>query len=150
MPDDRAVMRADLSATDLDLAAHLAEVADPRCGAVATFAGIVRNHASDADAEVRYLDYSSHPSASDVLARIADDVLAAHPDVPVVRIALSHRVGRLHVGGLAVVVAVATPHRRAAFAVCEELIESVKHQLPVWKRQETTSGVGNWVGLTPA
>ena len=150
MPDDRVVIRADLTETDLDLATHLSEVADPRCGAVASFTGIVRNHAPDAEGEVRYLDYSSHPSASDVLARIADDVLAAHPDEPIVRISLSHRVGRLDVGGLAVVVAVATPHRRAAFAICEELIETVKHRLPVWKRQETESGAGNWVGLTQA
>lgn len=148
MSDDRRVIRADLTETDLDLALHVAEVADPRCGAVATFAGIVRNHAPDAAGEVRFLDYSSHPSGSDVLARIADDVLTAHPDVPVLRISLSHRVGRVPVAGLAVVVAVATPHRRAAFAVCEELIEMVKHQLPVWKRQETASGAGNWVGLT--
>lgn len=146
---DRLVLRAAVSPEALDLAAHVALVSDPRCGAVVTFTGVVRNHAPDADGEVTTLDYSHHPSAAAELARIAQDVLDAHPDEQTVRMAVTHRVGRLQVGDLAVVAAVATPHRQAAFAVGEELIEAVKHRLPVWKRQQTASGTGNWVGIEP-
>lgn len=147
MTSDRLVVQAGISDRDLDLAAHLQAVSDPRCGAVATFTGVVRNHASDADGEVSALDYSHHPSAPEVIHQIAQEVLDRHPEATVARVAVTHRVGHLEVGGLAVVAAVATPHRREAFAICEDLIETVKHRLPVWKRQETTSGTSNWVGI---
>mgnify|MGYP005984603661 CR=1 FL=1 len=59
-----------------------------------------------------------------------------------------HRVGVLAVGEVAVVVVVAVaPHRAEAFAACSELIERLKHGVPIWKRQRFTDGVSEWVGV---
>ena len=60
---------------------------------------------------------------------------------------MSHRVGRLSVGDAAVVIAVASPHRAEAFEVCRALIEAIKTDLPVWKRQVEADGTTAWKGL---
>lgn len=130
--------------TDLDVPAHLAAVADPRAGAVATFVGQVRDHDPDADGQVTALEYSAHPDAESVLRRICTE-LAADPEV--LGLAVSHRTGALVVGDLAIVVCVATAHRALAFDVCRELVERVKTEVPIWKRQQLADGTHTWVGL---
>lgn len=135
---------ARLDATELDLPAHLAAVADPRAGAVASFVGQVRNHDDDVEVEVTALEYSAHPDAGSVLQRIAAE-LAVDPGV--LGLAVTHRTGRLAVGDLAIVACVATAHRALAFDVCRELLERVKAEVPIWKRQLLADGTHLWVGL---
>ena len=53
----------------------------------------------------------------------------------------------LEIGDLALVAAVAAPHRAEAFAACAELVERIKHEVPIWKRQHFANGVSEWVGL---
>jgi len=130
--------------TDLDVSAHLAAVAAPRAGAVATFVGQVRDHDPDADGQVTALEYSAHPDAQAVLHRICTE-LAADPEV--LGLAVSHRTGALVVGDLAIVACVATAHRALAFDVCRELVERVKTEVPIWKRQKLADGTHTWVGL---
>ena len=130
--------------TDLDVSTHLAAVADPRAGAVATFVGQVRDHDPDADGQVTALEYSAHPDAQAVLHRICTE-LAADPEV--LGLAVSHRTGALVVGDLAIVACVATAHRALAFDVCRELVERVKTEVPIWKRQNLADGTHMWVGL---
>jgi molybdopterin synthase catalytic subunit len=127
----------------LDVAAHLAAVDDPSVGAVASFIGTVRDHDPDAAAPVVALEYSSHPDGEATLERIARE---AAGDATAL-IAVSHRIGRLEVGEAAVVIAVGTPHRAAAFEICRELIEAIKRELPVWKRQLAADGSAQWQGL---
>ena len=62
-------------------------------------------------------------------------------------VAVSHRVGMLAVGETAVVAAVATAHRALAFDVCRDLVETVKAELPVWKREVMADGTHVWVGV---
>jgi molybdopterin synthase catalytic subunit len=128
----------------LDLAAHVDAVSDPRAGAVATFLGTVRDHDPSVDGEVVGLDYSAHPDAGDVLARLAGSAAATEG---VLGVAVSHRVGLLAVGEVAVVAAVSTAHRALAFDVCRNLVETVKAELPVWKREVLRDGSHVWVGL---
>ena len=128
----------------LDVAVHLAAVADPRAGAVATFIGLVRNHDASVPGEVVALEYSAHPDAAIVLERLA--AAAARSD-DVLSLAVSHRVGLVRVGETAIVVAVATAHRSRAFEVCRELVEAVKAELPVWKREILSDGSHVWVGV---
>lgn len=128
----------------LDAAAHLAAVADPAAGATACFVGQVRDHDPAVTGEVVGLEYTAHPDAPAVLERLAARA-AAEPDV--LALAVSHRTGALAVGEAALVVAVATPHRRTAFDVCERLVEAVKAELPVWKREVLRDGSHVWVGL---
>lgn len=137
------VVRADISDAPLDLSAHLGAVADPAMGAETTFVGRVRDHDPDAAREVAALEYSAHPDAAAALGRIA----AAAAGETEARVAVSHRVGTLAVGDIAVVIAVASPHRATAFEVCRTLIEAIKTDLPVWKKQVEVDGTATWLGL---
>jgi len=124
----------------LDVAAHEAAAASVDGGASVTFCGVVRR--SDHGREVVELEYQGHPSAQSVLAEIADK-LAAEPDV--LSVAVSHRVGALAIGDVALVAVVSTAHRREAFDACARLVEEVKHRLPIWKRQVFADGSDEWV-----
>lgn len=140
------VRLATVSAAPLSLDAHLAAVDGPTTGAVTTFVGRVRNHDPDAAGEVVALEYSAQPDAERILREIAERATATGAS-GAASIALSHRIGRLEVGGAAVMIAVAAAHRDEAFAVCREAIEAVKRELPVWKRQVEADGTSNWKGL---
>jgi molybdopterin synthase catalytic subunit len=124
----------------LDLAAHERAVADPGAGAVVSFAGVVRDH--DHGRTVTLLEYEAHPSAEAVLKEVAAEI-AADPEVRAV--AVSHRVGVLRIGDVALAAAVATAHRAAGFAACARLVDEVKARLPVWKRQVFADGTEEWV-----
>ncbi len=126
----------------LDVAAHEAAVAHQRGGAVVSFCGVVREH--DEGRAVTRLQYHAHPSAAGVVAAVAQE-FADLPDV--LAIAVSHRVGMLEVGDVALVAAVSTAHRREAFEICGRLVDEVKHRLPVWKRQEFADGTDEWVNF---
>lgn len=128
----------------LDLQFHVEHVSDPRAGAVATFVGLVRDHDPSVEGRVVGLDYTAHPTAEAVLQRIARDALTDD----VLGIAVSHRVGHLAVGEAAIVAAVATAHRAEAFEVCRVLVETVKAELPVWKREVLEDGSHVWVGMS--
>ncbi|MGH3986095.1 MAG: molybdenum cofactor biosynthesis protein MoaE, partial [Pseudonocardiaceae bacterium] len=85
----------------------------------------------------------SHPGAGDVIMRVAAQVAAKHPDVHA--LAVSHRIGPLAVGDSALACAVSAAHRAEAFTACAELVDEVKLQLPIWKRQEFADGSEEWV-----
>ena len=137
------VRRAAISSTPLSLAEHLALVDDPRMGAETSFAGRVRDHDPDAAGTVTALEYTSHPDSERVLAELAGRAAERTGSL----IAVSHRIGRLAVGDLAVVVAVASPHRAEAFVACRAVIEDIKAELPMWKRQIEADGTTAWKGL---
>lgn len=124
----------------LDVAAHEAAVSDSSAGAVVSFAGVVRDH--DHGRAVTLLEYEAHPTAEAVLKEVAAEVAQ---DPAVRGVAVSHRVGTLGIGDVALIAAVATPHRADAFAACARLVDEVKARLPVWKRQVFTDGTDAWV-----
>jgi molybdenum cofactor synthesis domain-containing protein len=136
-----AVLRAVVTEDPLDVEEHARLVARSAAGAVVSFSGVVRDH--DGGKAVRALEYSGHPSAGDVITRVAAQVAAAHPEV--LGLAVSHRIGPLMIGDSALACAVAAPHRAAAFAACAALVDEVKLQLPIWKRQEFSDGAEQWV-----
>lgn len=133
-------MIARVVGTPLSVAEHEEAVADKRAGAVVSFAGVVRDH--DGGRGVTELEYVGHPSAGDVIAEIAGE-FAARSEVHAV--AVSHRVGMLAIGDVALACAVSTSHRGEAFALCAELVDEVKRRLPIWKRQLFTDGQEEWV-----
>ena len=107
---------------------------------MALFTGVVRNH--DRGQGVTRLTYTAHPSAQDELRRVAEKIAASHD---VRGVAAVHRLGTLDIGDLAVVVAVASPHRAEAFTACRALIDELKAAVPIWKHQELASGDSEWV-----
>jgi molybdopterin synthase catalytic subunit len=135
---------ARVTESPLDVGEHAAAVSGREHGAVVTFIGQVRDHDPDAAGRVTGLDYSAHPDAGRIISEIADRVRAAHP---LVVLAVSHRIGHLEVGDLALVAVVASAHRGDAFAACEGLVEAVKAEVPIWKKQYEIDGSHSWVGL---
>jgi molybdopterin synthase catalytic subunit len=129
-----------VSADRLDLAEHEAAVADPRAGAVVSFQGVVRDH--DHGRQVARIEYEGHPSATEILREVAAEVAA---DPTVYAVAVSHRLGPLEIGDVALVAAVSTAHRAAAFAACARLVDEAKARLPIWKRQLFVDGTEEWV-----
>jgi molybdenum cofactor synthesis domain-containing protein len=136
-----AVLRAAVTEDPLDVEEHARLVARPDAGAVVSFSGVVRDH--DDGRKVRALEYSSHPGAPDVITRVAAQIAATHPQVQA--LAVSHRIGPLAIGDSALACAVSAAHRAEAFAACAALVDEVKLQLPIWKRQEFTDGSEEWV-----
>ena len=134
------VVRSQVTETVLDLAEHEAAVAHPAAGAVVSFAGVVRDH--DGGRGVTSLVYEAHPSAADVVAEVAADIAS---DPAVYAVAVSHRIGPLEVGDIALAAAVSTAHRADAFAACARLVDEVKARLPVWKHQLFADGTDEWV-----
>ncbi|WP_149205298.1 molybdenum cofactor biosynthesis protein MoaE [Actinotalea subterranea] len=143
-PAPGGVRLASVTGAALDVAAHVDAVQHPAAGAVATFVGQVRDHDPSVSGEVVGLEYTAHPDAAAVLGRLAAET-AGRPGV--LAVSVSHRTGLLPVGGVAVVAAVATAHRTLAFDECRALVEAVKAQLPVWKREVLADGSHVWVGL---
>ena len=134
------IVRSALTTETLDVSEHEAAVAHPAAGAVVSFAGVVRDH--DGGRAVTRLNYEAHPSAEAVLAEVAAEI----GKEPAVRaVAVSHRVGELALGDVALAAAVSTAHRAEAFALCARLVDEVKARLPVWKHQIFADGTDEWV-----
>ncbi|HEV7495637.1 molybdenum cofactor biosynthesis protein MoaE [Baekduia sp.] len=120
----------------LSLEAVAARVQDPRAGAVVTFSGTTR--------EVAFLDYEAYVEMA--AARIDAIVAEAVERHGLCRAAADHRYGRVPLGEASVVVAASAPHRGEAFAGAREIIDRIKAQAPIWKREE-----GAWKeGTVPA
>jgi len=126
----------------------IAAVQTPEDGAVVLFLGVVRNNSDGRP--TRYLVYEAYPEMAE--AKIADIAAEARRRWPVGRIAVKHRVGRLEIGEASVMVAVAAPHRAAAFEACRYVMDRVKAEAPIWKKEVFVDGEV-WVGtpeLKPA
>ena len=128
-----------VTAEPIDAAAVEAAVLSRADGALVTFRGVIRDH--DGGHAVTRLEYSAHPDAADFLRAacegMGDDLV----------VAAVHRIGTLEVGDVALVAAVAAPHRAEAFASCAALIDAIKAEVPIWKRQHSPDGTTEWVGL---
>lgn len=115
-------------------------ISHPEVGGIVTFQGIVRNHARGK--RVRYLEYDAYPEmAEQQMAAIAAEVERRWQTD---RVALVHRIGRLEIGECSVVVAVACPHRAEAFDACRYAIDTLKANVPIWKKEVAEDGE-EWV-----
>lgn len=136
--------RAWVDAQPLSMDALLAEVGGPSMGGVVTFTGVVRNQARGS--EIDHLEYEAYaPMAEKEMRKIVEAIALRWPQV---RIALSHRVGRLAIGDAAVMIAAAAPHRAEAFEACRFAIDTLKKTVPIWKKEFATSGA-YWVEENP-
>ncbi|BCW18768.1 molybdenum cofactor biosynthesis protein MoaE [Pseudarthrobacter enclensis] len=146
------VVSAVLSPEPISVDQAIAAVESDTAGAVVSFSGVVRNH--DGGKPVDRLSYSAHPTAhqvmADVVARLVAEQNAGGADgeaeAKPVRIWAAHRIGMLQIGDPALVCAVSAAHRGQAFAVCSELVDRIKEQVPIWKEQFFSDGTVEWVG----
>ena len=113
-------------------------------GAVDVFIGTVRDHTEGR--RVVRLEYEAYePMAISEMRKIADQ---ACRQWQVQKITIHHRVGTLHIGDAAVVVAVSTPHRAEAFEACKWVIDTLKQTVPIWKKEIFEDGEV-WVAAHP-
>ena len=125
----------------LSLDTAVAEVADERAGAIATYTGTVRRQSRGR--EVTQLEYEAYAEmAEDVMAQLAHDLQERYE---LCAVAIHHRVGTLGIGEASVVIAVSAPHRQDALAACKDAIDTLKQTVPLWKK-EIYEGGEEWIG----
>lgn len=125
----------------IDLQKLIASVYRPSDGALAVFAGIVRNHHDGRAVESIFYD-AYRPMAEKQIQTIAQEVRAAFPDVA---LAVLHRLGEVHVGEASLAIVCTSPHRAEAYAANREIIERIKVAAPIWKKEKGPHGE-EWVG----
>ncbi|MBW4560731.1 MAG: molybdenum cofactor biosynthesis protein MoaE [Mojavia pulchra JT2-VF2] len=125
--DSFAISFAPLSVEEI-----YAKADDPANGAVVVMSGMVRNQTEGKP--VVCLEYQAYePMAMRVFLQIADDIRSLWANVN--RVVIHHRIGRLQVGEISVLVAVGCPHRGEAFEACRYAIDTLKHNAPIWKKE---------------
>lgn len=136
------VMLAEVRSAPVTLEEVEAAVRAPSAGAVCGFVGMVRDHTGEHG--VTALDYEAYTEMAEKLLRtIGGEVCERWPES---RVAVLHRVGHLEVGEASVAIAVSSPHRAEAFDGCRHVIERLKEDAPIWKRERRTDG-SVWVGI---
>jgi molybdopterin synthase catalytic subunit len=137
-------MRVEILDGVLPIAAVMNEIKAGVDGAVCAFDGIVRNNTRGR--ETLYLDYEAKmPMALNEMRRLAAE---AEERFAVREVAILHRLGRLYVGETSVLVVVASAHRGAAFEACRWVIDTLKKQVPIWKKETFVDGA-QWVDGEP-
>lgn len=134
-------MRLRLTDQPLDLPAVVASVTGPDAGAVDVFIGTVRNHAKGR--RVLRLEYEAYDAM--VLEQFGLYAQEAQRRWPGARVAVHHRLGACEAGEPTVIVAVCTAHRAEAFEACRWVVERLKADAPIWKREVYEDGSA-WVG----
>jgi molybdopterin synthase catalytic subunit len=133
-----------ITAEPLDERELMRAAASDAAGAIALFAGVVRNE--NLGRNVEYLVYDAYPPMAErKMAEIADEVRARWP---VSGIAMAHRTGRLEIGEASVLIAVSSPHRADAIEACHYAIDRLKATVPIWKK-EVFEGGEEWLEGTP-
>lgn len=133
-------LQAELVDEPIDTARVVAAVSGPGRGAVVVFQGTVRDH--HAGRPVEKLTYSAYrPMALQGLRRIVIDLESAHQNL---RAVIVHRLGEVPVGEPSVVIAVASPHRAAAYEASRTALERLKAEIPIWKREHYADGGTAW------
>ena len=130
-----------LTEEPVDVGAVIAEAANEAAGASATFLGTVRERSRGR--RVLHLEYEAYEGmAEKLMVEIAE---ALHEKYDLSEIAITHRVGRVGIGEVSVAIAVSAPHREDALAACKEAIDTLKAEVPLWKK-EVYEGGEEWVG----
>ncbi|QSE96005.1 molybdenum cofactor biosynthesis protein MoaE [Fulvivirga lutea] len=128
----------------LDINAITNEVIDPACGGIDVFVGTVRNQTKGK--EVTHLFFETYESmAISEMNKIASLIKEKWP---VQKISIHHRVGRVEIGEVVVVIAVSSPHRKEAFEACQFAIDTLKNTVPIWKKEFLKDGEV-WVSAYP-
>jgi molybdopterin synthase catalytic subunit len=135
------VIAARLTKDAIDPNALLIELADDTDGAQVLFLGVVRNHHQGR--EVKRIDYEAYePMALKVLQRITEEVASKHK---LDRVLVVHRFGRHEIGDASIAVVIGSAHRAPAFEAAKEIMDRVKVDVPIWKKEHFADGTIEWV-----
>ena len=120
-------------------------VAHPGHGAIATFVGVVRDHAGERSGVTSILYEAFAEMAEKKMAEIGAALVSRYAQGKRMRVSIVHRVGELRVGEASVVIAIGCERRKESLAACAEAIERLKEIVPVWKKERFADG-SEWVG----
>ena len=135
------VLHAAIVRDPIDLKALTSKVYSPECGASLNFAGMVRAD-KEAGRDVQQIIYEGYEKMAEIALReIAQAAARKHQ----ARVAVEHRLGCLKIGEISVGIAVATAHRADGFGALKDIIETIKKDLPIWKKEEFSDGSAQWV-----
>jgi molybdopterin synthase catalytic subunit len=132
-----------LSADPLDAGAATAFVTDHNAGGIAVFLGTTRAETSPEGRTLLALDYEAYSEMAG--AQLIDLGRRARGPWPVLKLVLLHRTGRVALGEASVLIAVSTPHRAEAFEACRWIIDTLKVEVAIWKKEVWDDGSGTWV-----
>ncbi len=131
----------------LDAGAAVRAVSCVEAGGIDAFIGTTRAERHPEAGDLLRLDYETYPEMA--VSQMEKLAAAARAKWPIERLAMWHRVGAVAVGEPSVVIAVSCPHRGEAFEACRYLIDKLKKEVPIWKK-EVYSGRERWQGADPA
>lgn len=129
-----------ITSEPLDALALMAAAGNDAAGAIALFAGVVRNE--NLGRRVEYLEYDAYPPMAE--RKMAEIAAECRSKWPVTGIAMAHRTGRLAIGESSVIIAVSSPHRADAIHACHYAIDRLKTTVPIWKK-EVFEGGEEWI-----
>ncbi|HMV42728.1 MAG TPA: molybdenum cofactor biosynthesis protein MoaE, partial [Leptospiraceae bacterium] len=125
----------------IDLSKIFKDSHNPRAGAIVLFSGEVRNHHQGKD--VGFLEYEAYESmANKMIDRVLNE---AKEKWELNLVYCIHRLGKLEISETAVVVLTAAPHRKEAFEANKWIIDKIKHEVPIWKKETFIDGTSDWV-----
>lgn len=132
----------ELTTNPIDITSVARRVVPPECGATVTLDGYARRFTKDKQTgetrETDYLVYEAYePMAIKEMQKLVEQVKR---EFEIANVGIVHRLGKLEIGETSVVISVAAPHRRAAFAACEWLIKELKRTVPIWKKEVYADG----------
>ena len=133
----------DLTPRELDVSVAVGHVTGASSGGIAVFLGTTRAELNASKQPLVALDYEAYPEMA--LEQMRDLARRARQQWPIARLALLHRNGRVAVGEPSVIIAVASPHRGEAFDACEWLIDTLKKEVAIWKKEVWADGATTWV-----
>ncbi|MBL8020330.1 MAG: molybdenum cofactor biosynthesis protein MoaE [Leptospirales bacterium] len=129
-----------IASTPLDLADAIRQVEDPAAGAIVQFLGTVRN--TNQGRSVIGLEYEAHePLANSLIEEILSTAISRFD---LLRAYCCHRIGKLAIGETAVLVLTSSMHRREAYQANEYILNRVKHEVPIWKKEYYPDGSSEW------
>ncbi|MEO6435601.1 MAG: molybdenum cofactor biosynthesis protein MoaE [Tepidisphaeraceae bacterium] len=133
----------EIDAVPIDVARATAWVPDPSAGGIATFLGTTRSETHADGRELVALDYEAYIEMA--LTQLRDLAVEARQKWPIAKLAIVHRTGRVEIGQASVVIAVSCPHRGQAFDACRWIIDTLKKDVAIWKKEIWADGSGSWV-----
>ena len=132
-----------LHAEPIEIGPVVQFVTEDQVGGIALFLGTTRAQTAEGGRHLIALDYEAY--ADMALAQMRDLARLARKRWPVRRLALLHRTGRVPLGDPSVIIAVSTPHRADAFDACRWIIDTLKADVAIWKKEVWSDGSGVWV-----
>ena len=133
----------EILAVPLSAQAAVEFVSAAQAGGISMFLGTTRAETSPGAQPLVALDYEAYPEM--VIEQLRDLARRAREKWPIIKLALLHRTGRVALGEPSVIIAVSTPHRGEAFDACQWLIDTLKAEVAIWKKEIWSDGSGTWV-----